>query len=35
MWSFVDFLPGVYWDCKPKLVESLDVLLCNEIRTES
>ena len=33
MWSFVDFLPKVYWDCKPKLTESLNELLYNETRT--
>jgi hypothetical protein len=35
MWSLVDFPPKVYWDCKPKPAESLNVLLCSEIHAEA
>jgi hypothetical protein len=35
MWNFVDFLPKIYWGCKPNLTESLNVLLYNEIRSEA
>lgn len=30
----VDFLPELYWECKPKFLESLNVLLYHEIRYE-